>query len=106
MRVLDVTARNGVPFRVLDIAKGEEGPNVYRHHRGTDRTVEFYDRRYLSNDRVHGQFTGGSYYAETLLTSPDRRGIAGLVLDAASPGWQIDHVTYGRIIEWLREGTS
>jgi len=104
MFVLDVTARNGVPFRALAIARGTEGPNPYRAP--TDHKhaiVEFYDRRYPI-DGEHGQFTGGYYHVDTVLGRDEyARGgdRGGLDLNGSVKAWTVDAESMYVVRAWL-----
>lgn len=100
---MDFMAANGVPFRVLAIAVGAEGPNKYRAP-ATDRTdpiVEFYDRIGAVGGK-HGQFTGGYYDADTLL-GRDGYGHAdgGLNLYGGVDDWTVDADSMDLVRAWL-----
>lgn len=69
---------NGRPFRAVFVPAGA---GVKWHEKDT---VKFYDRTYDFTE--HGQFTGGSYYTETILSH--QRGV-GLVLQGGEPLWTL-----------------
>lgn len=104
MFVLDVTAENDTPFRVVAYVPGATGP--YPAAKDEARSlVEFYDRRYPHTE--HGQFTGGRYHVETFLagwerslSDPRQRG--AFPLNGNSRAWMVDFHTNELIIRWLR----
>jgi hypothetical protein len=100
--ILDVTADNGVPFRVLAIPRHAEGPNRHRVPAGRDHAiVEFYDRRFLI-DGEHGQFTGGYYDVDTLLGRDEYgRASGGLSLHGGVPTWTVDEASMFLVRAWL-----
>lgn len=102
-RILDVTAANGVPFRVVYLAGGET--SIYQSSDTDAPLVEFYDRRHPFTE--HGQFTGGRYYADTLLgiglgagarVGSDGR---GLNLQGGEPDWTLDADTATQVVAWI-----
>lgn len=100
--VLDVTADNGVPFRVLAIAARAEGPNRHRAPAGRPHAlVEFYDRRFLI-DGEHGQFTGGYYRVDTFLGRDEYGHAAGaLCLHGGVAAWLVDEASVALVREWV-----
>jgi len=99
---LDVTATNGVPFRVVLLLDGKSvnfpstNPLL-----GTEPMVEFYDARYrnVRGFTPDGQFVS-RYYLESLV-GRDRR--YGLDLQGDVSDWTIDASTMLSVILWLRE---
>ncbi len=83
---LDVVAENKIPFRAVVSKK-------------TDREaiIAFYDRRY--NHTENGQFTGASYYVNTLLEGDC---VGGLSLYGGVSDWTLDSETYRIVRLWLR----
>ena len=62
--------------------------------------VQFYDGRYDHTDL--GQFTGGSYYASTLLeTKAERGGGYGINLHGGVPDWTICAYTFQKFLKHL-----
>lgn len=93
--IMDVTAANGVPFRVLV----HPSPHPYRGILPQDHlVVEFYDRRWDFSPAGYGQFTGARYMIETLRERGTDR---GLDLVGYVPDWKIDKVTWSMIHQWL-----
>ncbi len=112
-RVLDVTAANGVPFRVVLTPAGETPRSGAATAPGggaapnTEATATFYDRRYPHTE--HGQFTGGHYTVRSLLgQDPEtfyagRRigSRAGLDLHGGVAAWTLDQDTAAYVAAWL-----
>jgi hypothetical protein len=96
MRTLDVTAANGVPFRVVSYEANENLSNA-------EPLVKFFDQRYPHTE--HGQFTGGGYYLRTLLEDDARLRASGLNLHGGEPAWSIDAATYRTVSDWLKAGS-
>ncbi len=101
-RILDVTAANGVPFRVVLTPVGETPP-AGAVNPNTEPTATFYDRRYPHTE--HGQFTGGHYTVRSLL-GQDRYGRrigsrAGLDLHGGVAAWALDQDTAAYVAAWL-----
>ncbi|QNN99319.1 hypothetical protein SEA_FAUST_247 [Streptomyces phage Faust] len=88
LQILDVTAENGVDFRVLVVTKSSDE---------SETKVEFYDRRFAHT--VHGQFTGARYYLSTML---EHSSGAGLDLYGGVADWTLDSVTFRQIRDWLQ----
>lgn len=108
IHMLDVTGSNGTPFRVLAIPASVEGPNRHRAPAGRDyATVEFYDRRYLHEPEIGGQFTGGYYDIRTLLDLPEGYGNGrigdgyGLTLAGGVADWTVDAQACALVADWL-----
>ena len=109
LHTMDVVTAAGLPFRVVFIPAVDAGPNPYRHPADNrEATVEIYDRRHHSTDRPgDGQFTGGSYYASTLLNTggldTSRRSLAdsGLNVHGGVPDWFIDGATMSIVLVWI-----
>ena len=99
---LDVTAANGVPFRVVLLLDGKSDnfPAVGRYYEAGP-LVEFYDARYrnVRGFTPDGQFVS-RYYLESLV-GRDRR--YGLDLQGDVSDWTIDASTMLSVILWLRE---
>lgn len=98
---LDVTARNGVPFRVVYIPAGDPNPNnEYRsRYSETKSVVEFFDHRHTGpRFTPDGQFVS-NYYVDMLLANgiPNH----GLDLDGGIPDWTVDVDTYRKVLAWL-----
>lgn len=98
---IDVTSDRGVPFRVVfyrDERDAADAPFpaafTGEFYRGKAQ-VEFYDQRHPHTP--FGQFTGGRYFAETLLEHPS----GGLTLDGGNPGWSVDAATMAVVYAWL-----
>jgi hypothetical protein len=103
IQTLDVVAANGVPFRVLFIPPGVAGPNPHRTPADSPHaTVEFYDRRY-EHTEGYGQFTGGHYFASSLL---EQHRFAGLNLQGGVDAWTIDAATMDLVRTWLALNTA
>jgi hypothetical protein len=85
--ILDLVARNGIPFRVVFYHPGESGP--YPAAADPEHPiVEFYVRRFPHTD--HGQFVS-RYYADTILRRGSfPMGPGPLNLDGGIPAWNID----------------
>jgi hypothetical protein len=90
--VLDIRARNGVPFRVVF------GRRRYLGDQLSERTlVSFYDRRYpMSPHKEYGQFVS-DYLPETML----EHGNHGLNLHDGVEDWHIDPDSMVLILDWL-----
>ena len=71
--------------------------------------VEFFDMRYKHPDRFpNGQFTGGRYYASTLLGDDNwSRGdvSSGLRLDADIPSWTVNAAQMKVALKFIQEET-
>lgn len=99
IQTLDVVAVNGTPFRVLFIPPGVPGPNAFRTPADSPHaTVEFYDRRHNFTPEVGGQFTGGSYYASTLV---GRNPNSALWLNGSQEAWSLDAATMTLVTDWV-----
>ncbi|MBD3004610.1 hypothetical protein [Streptomyces sp. 5-10] len=90
---MDVTARNGIPFRVMADF--------------TDKgLVEVYDLRHKGDSRFcgpYGQFTGARAYVTTVLGEDAHcSGSGAWVLDAGIGDWVIDVVSMNVIRAWLQ----
>lgn len=98
-RAFYLTTAKGVPMVVvLGDYRGEVEGELSATH---GPVVSFWDLRYHfdpvpGTDRL-GQFTGGCYYAKTLLASPD----GGLTLHGGEPAWDVDAASYRAVLEWL-----
>lgn len=96
---LDVTADHDVPFRVVYLPSGRSH-NFPRASDYGKPSVEFYDRRY--GETPDGQFTGGRYFADTLLGLDGYgRAEGGLSLDGGIPAWSVDAATMDLVRAWL-----
>lgn len=92
--VLDITAKNGVPFRVVFYLPGAVGP--FPAAKEDERpTVEFYDRRYPHTE--HGQFTGGRYFLSTIFP-----GDQGVWLHGGVDAWTVDGASMLVVRAWWR----
>jgi len=111
---LDVTATNGVPFRVVLLLDGKSvnfpstNPLL-----GTEPMVEFYDARYrnVRGFTPDGQFIS-RYYLETLLGRDEHQPLGagkirryGLDLPGDVPNWTIDAATMRLVVAWLDTNT-
>jgi len=99
---LDVTAANGVPFRVVLLLDGKSDnlPAVD----SVSPLVEFYDARYrnVRGFTPDGQFIS-RYYLETLVV---RSFQYGLDLQGDVPNWTIDAITMHSVVAWLHAHSS
>lgn len=98
-KILELTAANGVPFRVVYYSPGETGP--YPHAASaTKELVEFYDGRYQHTK--HGQFVS-RYYLSTLLGRDpySSRVTGGLSLCGGEASWQLDAASMQLVVAWL-----
>lgn len=100
--LLDIVAANGVPFRVLYLPAGTEGPNAHRHPATSEKaTVEFYDRRY-EHEAGLGQFVS-SYYVDTALgTDGYGHGEGGINLAGDVADWTVDAAAMRIVRAWLK----
>ena len=101
---LDVTATNGVPFRVLLLLDGKSDNFPAASSKmtslwGIEPLVEFYDARYrnVRGFTPDGQFIS-RYYPESLVGRFDRY---GLDLQGDVPDWTIDDSTMRVVAAWL-----
>ena len=97
---LDVTAANGVPFRVVLLLDGLSDNYPWAPSAdGTKPVVEFYDARYrnVRGFTPDGQFVS-RYYLESLVGRFDRY---GLDLQGDVPDWTIDASTMRTVAAWL-----
>lgn len=89
---------------------GHYGVNDCITNNSQQHLVEFYDMRY--RNPVHfpnGQFTGGRYYASTLLGDDEwSRGDVsqGLCLDAGIPAWTVSAAQMKVALQFIREETK
>lgn len=100
--LLDIVAANGVPFRVLYLPSGTEGPNAYRHPVTSEQdTVEFYDRRY-QHEAGLGQFVS-NYYVTTVLGTDGwwGSGEGGINLAGDVDDWTVDAAAMVVVRAWL-----
>lgn len=94
----------GIAFTMRLVREGERyGRGMCLTHDKPEPLVEFYDSRYpFDRDpagEVLGQFTGGRYYAATLLASKN----AGLILDGGNADvWSLDPAAFALARETLR----
>ncbi len=100
-----VNKKTKIPFTVRIINKGDKyGLDNCLTNEEDKPLVEFYDRRY--NHTEFGQFTGGRYYASTLLGeckfNDTDIGKTGLCLDGGIPEWSIDADTCKIIVAWIK----
>ena len=84
MRILQLQSR-GIPFTAVLQTDGGEP------------IVNFYDARFPFTE--YGQFTGGSYYASTLLEKSD----GGLILHGGVPDWRLDYQATAEMLAWLSD---
>lgn len=91
MQILDFIATSGRPFRVV-LIPGKPGVRFQERP-----TVKFYDRTYDFTE--HGQFTGASYYAETLLEHDHPH---GLILSGGEPAWNLSGADMAAVLGWIR----
>lgn len=99
--LLDIVAANGVPFRVLFLPAGTEGPNAYRHPATSEQaTVEFYDRRY-QHEAGLGQFVSHYYVTTVLGTDGYGNGEGGINLAGDVDSWTVDAAAMAVVRAWL-----
>jgi len=109
-----VVARNGVPFHVRLVRKGERyGLNHGLTHEAEDELIEFYDQRFdhaydhigtrdeaiAAGAEPLGQFVA-RYYLRTL---QDRRPGDSLQLDGGVPQWTVDSESLASALAEIRE---
>jgi hypothetical protein len=87
-----INAANGIAFTMRLVRKGDQyGRDNCLTHDKAEPLVEFYDSRYAFDrtpaGTVLGQFTGGRYYAATLLEGSADRGLA---LSGGGRAWTLD----------------
>ena len=78
------------------------GPDQESDFMPEEPTIDFHDFEYRGETfGEFGQFTGGRYYAETLLEShvPNR----GLCLHGGVDGWNVGGEAYDSIIMWVKK---
>lgn len=73
-------------YTVLYIPQGVGHPH-YPAVKADKPLVEFYDKKY--DHTPDGQFTGGRYYAKTLIDDADRLRNSGLCLHGGVPSWVV-----------------
>lgn len=96
VRKLDVTAANGVEFRVVFLPDGMSVNRPAANRTASGKPlVEFYDAR--KDHTPDGQFVA-DYYLDTILPDSD----FGLALHGGVDAWQIDGATMATIRDWLR----
>ncbi len=97
--VKQVRAANGTWFNVVHIPAGTPNPtNEFRGRFGPDKAhVEFFDAGH--EETQFGQFTGASYFAETLLESHGQH--VGLMLWTDVPAWHLDADTMTVVRDWI-----
>lgn len=98
MRRMDITARNGLTWTVLDLQPNEYG--AYPAAAAPERQVEFYDTRYPITG--YGQFVS-RYYVQDLLKGHSWP--LGIRLDSGSRDWYLDVTTFDTIKTWLAAGS-
>lgn len=91
---LEFTTAKGVPMRVRML------PGKGGDFRPSEPIVQFYDRRYVSDQWPHGQPIS-QYYASTLVEETHGRG-QGLCLMGHEPGWDVDATNMQRVRAWIR----
>jgi hypothetical protein len=100
--LLDIVAGNGVPFRVLYLPAGTEGPNVHRHPATSDKaTVEFYDRRFEHAAGL-GQFVSNYFVATVLGTDGYGHSEGGINLAGDVDDWTVDAAAMRVVRAWLK----
>ncbi|MGW4719902.1 hypothetical protein [Nocardia sp. NPDC004260] len=95
----------GRPFTVRYVPTGSPAFSGFPHTRAV---VEFYDATHIGKPAAHGhpagQFTTGSYYAETLLGLDGYgSGTGALSLYGGEHAWTIDAATMADIRAWVAE---
>lgn len=102
---LDVTATNGVPFRVVLLLDGKSiNYPAASSADGTEPVVEFYDLRYRN---VRGFTSDGQFVSRYNLSSLDGRDERyGLDLQGDVSDWTIDAATMRTVTAWLYGHTS
>lgn len=102
---LDVTADNGVPFRVVFLPDGvsQSRPAANKYLTSAEPMVEFYDHRHIKGFTPDGQFVS-SYYASTLLgrdESDPLGGTGGIDLYGGERSWSVDADTMVKVRAWV-----
>jgi hypothetical protein len=101
--VLTVPGIDGRPFNARVIRRGDRYGLPDQCVHGGGELVEFCDG---SQDPAKqgdlGQFTGGRYYASTLMESLDH-GATALALDSDIPEWTLPASSMEQVMTWLRE---
>ena len=69
------------------------------HQKSDKPTIEFYDTDYPHT--VHGQFTGGGYYLETLLEDQDELRERGLNLHGGVRKWTLGPRAMTEVLDWV-----
>lgn len=95
---LDVTAANGVPFRVVLWADGTCGNNPHRSYDGKP-LVDFYDASCDFSEHGHGD--DGQFVAGYFLSTLEKRPPMGLNLMDHEADWSIDAATMTLVMAWL-----
>lgn len=94
---LHITSVTGVTLTVIHLPPGTWA--AYPDAVNKAAQVEFYDTRY--DHTLFGQFTGGRYYAKTLLAAG--RDDRGLALNGTEQDWTISAAEFARVRAWLKE---
>ena len=94
---INLASSNGILFHVRIVDTGDSyGLNDCLVNDGAPM-VEVFDTRY--NHTPLGQFTGGRWYADTIL---QRRGHGtGIDLNGSVADWNINSTEWQRILEWV-----
>lgn len=104
MKATIKNTRTGIAFTMRLVREGDRyGRGMCLTHDNAKALVEFYDARYpFDKDpagEVLGQFTGGRYYVDTILKSPN----AELCLDGGNADvWTLDAPAFALARETLR----
>lgn len=71
------------------------------HQKSDKPTIEFYDSDYPHT--AYGQFTGGGYYLETLLSDEDLLRQRGLDLNGGVPKWKLGPRAMNEVLDWVHQ---
>lgn len=98
---LDMTAANGVPFRVVFLPEGKTFGTYTKWPEDSEPMVEFYDLRYTKNFGPDGQFVS-RYHVDTILgRSEYGSGVGGIDLYGGVRDWSVDDDTMAKVRAWL-----
>lgn len=87
-------------FTVLYLDPQDAHPH-FENSTADKPVVEFYDKTYKHTP--DGQFTGGRYYAATLLIDAGSLRTRGLDLNGGVPSWKVPAADMCRVFDWLKD---